>query len=295
MKKVGLVLEGGGQRGIFTSGVLDAFMEKGFEVPYVIGVSCGTCNGIDYVSQQPERTKKCMVDAMEEHPYLSVKNVFKKGYLFNMDLIFDEFPNKFYPFDFETYFNSKTRMLITVTDVLTGKPLYLEEKHSKRRLMAIARASASLPFIAPMVKLDGVRMLDGGIGDSIPVKKAMEDGFEHTIIISTKIDEYRKTINRKSIRLAKMKYKKYPEFVKAFETRTERYNETLDFISQLEKEGKAFVIRPRFDGVSRTERSVERLRAFYRHGYDYGMEIYDELMRWMEDKDDYGSGYQKNQ
>ena len=92
-----------------------------------------------------------------------------------------------------------------------------------------------------------------------------------------------------------MKYKKYPEFVKAFETRTERYNETLDFISQLEKEGKAFVIRPRFDGVSRTERNVERLRAFYRHGYDYGMEIYDELMRRMEDKDDYGSGYQKNQ
>lgn len=287
MKKVGLVLEGGGQRGIFTSGVLDAFMEKGFLVPYVIGVSCGTCNGIDYVSNQPERTKKCMVDAMEEHPYISVKNVFKKGYLFNMDMIFDDFPNKYYPFDFETYFNSNIRMVMTVTDVDTGRPRYLEEKHSKRRLMAIARASASLPFIAPMVKLDGVRMLDGGIGDSIPVRKAMEDGFEHTIIISTKIDGYRKTQGRKSIRLAKMKYKKYPDFVEAYETRAERYNETLDYIAELEKEGKTFVIRPQFDGVTRTEKDVEKLKAFYQHGYDYGMEIYEELMKWMEDKDDY--------
>ena len=185
MKKAGMILEGGGQRGIFTSGVLDYLMAKKVELPYVIGVSAGACNEVDYVSNQILRNKECMLDAQLDNELYGVKTLMHTKHFMNMDLIFDEFPNHTYPFDFEAYVKSPTRCLLAVTNCVTGKAEFIEEYRDKARMMNACRASSSLPFGAPMVDLDGIPMLDGGIADSIPIRKAIADGFDHNIIILT--------------------------------------------------------------------------------------------------------------
>ena len=185
-----MILEGGGQRGIFTSGVLDYLMEKKVQVPYVLGVSAGACNAVDYVSNQILRTKECMLDAQLDNELYGIRTMVETKHFMNMDLIFDEFPNHLYPFDYEAYVKSPTRCLLVTTNCLNGKAEYLEEYRSREKMMQICRASSSLPFGAPMVKIDGVPMLDGGIADSIPVRKAIADGFDHNIVILTRHKGY---------------------------------------------------------------------------------------------------------
>lgn len=287
MKKVGMILEGGGQRGIFTSGVLDCFMEKRLVLPYVIGVSAGSCNAVDYVSGQILRTKECMLDAQLDNELYGVKTMMRTKYFMNMDLIFDEFPNHMYPFDYRAYVKSPTRCLITTTNCLTGKAEYIEEYRSKDRLMLACRASSSLPFGAPIVKLDGVPMLDGGIADSIPVRKAIADGFSHNIVVLTRRKGYYKEERTDaSIRMAKLYYRKYPMLVKALVQRAHEYNRTLDLLERLEKKGMVFVIRPTVPCVSRTERDLEKLEDFYWHGYEEAQRLYPKLREWIEKREE---------
>jgi len=282
MKKAGMILEGGGQRGVFTSGVLDYLMAQQFEVPYVIGVSAGTCNAVDYVSRQPLRTKKCMIDSQTEHDLYSAKNIVKTGYYIDMDLIFGDFPDKEYPFDYDTYFASPTRCLITATDCITGEAVYIEEKSDKSRLMAATRASSSLPFVAPVVMVDGRPMLDGGLRDSVPIQKATDDGYKYNIIILTRPKGYRKSEkNSATAALARAVYKKYPNLVQCLEHRAARYNRTMDVIDALEQKGRVFVIRPQTACVSRTDRDIERLEAFYEHGYNYMKENFEAMQAWL--------------
>ena len=120
MKKAGMILEGGGQRGIFTSGVLDYLMEKKVQVPYVLGVSAGACNAVDYVSNQILRTKECMLDAQLDNELYGIRTMVETKHFMNMDLIFDEFPNHLYPFDYEAYVKSPTRCLLVTTNCLNG-------------------------------------------------------------------------------------------------------------------------------------------------------------------------------
>ncbi len=282
MNKIGMILEGGGQRGIFTAGVLDYLMEKEFYLPYVIGVSAGACNAVDYKSGQIGRTKICMVDAQTEHKYISIQTLIRKGYLFDMNMVFDKFPNELVPFDYDAYFANDMRCLIEASNCLTGEPVYLEEYEDRRRLMIACRASASLPLLAPTVKLDNILMLDGGITDSIPIRKAISDGYDKNVVIMTKIPRYRKPekASKKMMHLARMKYKKYPEFLKAMENRNSYYNETVDYIESLEKEGKVFVIRPQVDGVERAERNLEKLNAQYNHGREVAESVYEDLLRF---------------
>ena len=287
MKKAGMILEGGGQRGIFTSGVLDYLMEKKVELPYVIGVSAGACNAVDYVSNQILRTKECMLDAQLDNELYGVKTLMHTKYFMNMDLIFDEFPNHLYPFDFETYVKSPTRCLLAVTNCITGKAEFIEEYRDKARLMNACRASSSLPFGAPMVDLDGVPMLDGGIADSIPVRKAIADGFDHNIIILTRRKGYYKEEKTDAvIRMAKIWYRKYPNLIKALAQRSHAYNRTLDLIERLEKKGMVFVSRPTATCVSRTERDLEKLEDFYWHGYEEAERLYPRLHEWIEKREE---------
>lgn len=282
MKHVGMVLEGGGQRGVFTSGVLDYLMEQNFKVPYVIGVSAGACNAVDYVSGQIGRTKKCMIDALETHQYMTVKSLIKNGYLFDMDLVFDQFPNELYPFDFDAFFKSDIQCLMAATDCLTGKVVYLEDKTNRKRMMDACRASSSLPFVSPMVMVDGIPMLDGGLADSIPIKRAVADGYHHNIIILTKVPGYRKPDGPgKTVKLARAFYKKYPNLVKALEERNKKYNRTLAAIERLEQKGQAFVFRPEFDGAGRAEKDLKKLNRLYQHGYDTARVQYDRLQQWL--------------
>lgn len=286
MKKVGMILEGGGQRGIFTSGVLDYLMGQKLEIPYVLGVSAGACNALDYVSGQILRTKECMLDSQLNYELYGMRTMVKTKYYMNMDLIFNQFPNEDYPFDFKTFVRSPSRCLLAATNCLTGKSVFLEEYRNRERLLDICKASSSLPFAAPMVKIDGIPMLDGGIADSVPVKKAMEDGFDYNLVILTRRRGYYKSEGKSTMQLANVYYKRYPMLVRALMQRNHSYNQTMLLIEKLERQGRVFVIRPEMPCVSRTERDLEKLEDFYWHGYDMGEKVWPELKQWLAKREE---------
>lgn len=283
MKKGTLILEGGAVRGVFTSGVLDYLMEKDLYFSHVVGVSAGTCNGVNYVSRQIERTKKCMIHQEDEYDYyMGIRRFIKEKSLLNMDMIFDKFPNEIFPFDYDTYFNSDIYTEWVTTNCLTGKAEYMDSRESKEQLMKICRASSSMPLISPIVNIDGIPYLDGGLSDSIPIRRAMKYGNKKMVIVLTKNKGYRKKFVTKAKRkLYESAYKKYPELVKTLIKRPVIYNRTLDKIEQLEEEGKIFVIRPEVAMISRLERNMEKLEEFYRHGHEEMERRYDELTEYL--------------
>lgn len=283
MKKGTLILEGGAVRGVFTSGVLDYLMEKDLYFSHVVGVSAGTCNGVNYVSRQIERTKKCMIHQEDEYDYyMGIRKFIKEKSLLNMDMIFDKFPNEIFPFDYDTYFNSDIYTEWVTTNCLTGKAEYMDSRDSKEQLMKICRASSSMPLISPIVNIDGIPYLDGGLSDSIPIRRAMKYGNKKMVIVLTKNKGYRKKFVTKAKRkLYESAYKKYPELVKTLLKRPVIYNRTLDKIEQLEEEGKIFVIRPEVAMISRLERNMEKLEEFYRHGHEEMERRYDELTEYL--------------
>lgn len=277
----GLVLEGGAVRGVFTSGVLDYLMEKELYLPYVVGTSAGACNAVDYVSRQIGRTKDCMLPH-KEHNYLSLRHTLETRSLFDMDMVFDRYPNEIFPFDYETYFHSPLRCEIVVTDCLTGRAEYLDERSDKKRLMDICRASCSVPLASPMVTVDGTPYLDGGIADSIPIIRSLKLGYRKNLVVLTRNAGYRKTPVRKSRPLYIARYKKYPGLVRAAFRRAYIYNKTLSYIEKWEAEGRIFVIRPASKPVSRTEQDPKALERFYQHGYDLMKENYERLLGYLE-------------
>lgn len=283
MKKGTLILEGGAVRGVFTSGVLDYLMEKDLYFSHVVGVSAGTCNGVNYVSRQIERTKKCMIHQEDEYDYyMGIRKFIKEKSLLNMDMIFDKFPNEIFPFDYDTYFNSDIYTEWVTTNCLTGKAEYMDSRDSKEQLMKICRASSSMPLISPIVNIDGIPYLDGGLSDSIPIRRAMKYGNKKMVIVLTKNKGYRKKFVTKAKRkLYESAYKKYPELIKTLIKRPVIYNRTMDKIEQLEEEGKIFVIRPEVAMISRLERNMEKLEEFYRHGHEEMERRYDELTEYL--------------
>lgn len=277
-----LILEGGGNRGVFTAGVLDYLMEQKMEFSYVAGVSAGACNAVDYVSKQPGRTKKCMILEDKEYRYITVGNVIKNKSLFDMDMLFDRYPNEIFPFDFDTYFHSETECELVVTNCGTGKAEYLSEKEDRQRLMDICRASSSLPVVSPMVELDGEYYLDGGIADSIPVIHSMKKGYRKNVVILTRNYGYRKSKPGKSRPLYVAAFREYPNLLNSLLNRYRNYNRTLDLIEKWEKEGHIFVIRPEMEPVGRAERDQEKLSAFYSHGYDLMKEKMTDMVSYLE-------------
>ena len=264
-----LVLEGGGSRGVFTAGVLDYLMEKEVKFPYVVGVSAGSCNALDYVSWQPGRTRDCMIIEDKANSYIATKEALKKHELFDMDMLFDKYPNELFPFDFDTYFSNDMTCEIVTTNCLTGNAEYMTEESDRDRLMKICRASSSMPLVCPIVNVDGIPYLDGGLADSIPVKHVQEKGLKKIVLILTRPEGYRKKPTSKAVgKLYRKMYSKYPALVRTCIRRPVMYNRTEEYIEKLEKEGKIFVLRPEMKPVSRLEKDYDKLMAFYDHGYE---------------------------
>ena len=262
-----LVLEGGGLRGVFTCGVLDYFMDNGIRFPFTVGVSAGACNGLSYMSGQRGRAKASTIDMMEKYHYVGLRYLLTQKCIMDFKLLFEDFPEKIIPYDYDRYFSNPDRFVMVTTNCLTGKAEYLEEKSSSARVMDIVRASSSLPFVSPITYVDGVPMLDGGIVDSIPVEYAMSQGYEKLVVVLTRNKGYRKPDSR--MPLAKVAYRKYPNLQNALRNRNAVYNKTMDLIEKLEDEGKITVIRPtRPIDVSRMEKDTAKLAALYQEGYD---------------------------
>lgn len=262
-----LVLEGGGLRGVFTCGVLDCFMDNGIRFPFTVGVSAGACNGLSYMSGQRGRAKASNIDLMEKYHYVGMKYLFTQRCIMDFKLLFEDFPERIIPYDYDAYFANADRFVMVTTNCLTGKAEYLEERSSPERVMDIVRSSSSLPFVSPISYVDGIPMLDGGIADSIPVEYAMSQGYEKIVVVLTRNRGYRKKVS--GMRLSKVFYRKYPMLQKALSERNAIYNRTMDLIERLEDAGRIMVIRPEKPVVvGRMEKDTAKLAALYEEGYE---------------------------
>ncbi len=261
-----LVLEGGGMRGVFTCGVLDCFMDHQIRFPYTIGVSAGACNGLSYISRQRGRAKYSNIDLLDKYNYIGLRHLLRKRNIMDFDLLFTEFPEHILPYDYDAYFSSPERYEMVTTNCLTGEANYFEEKSDKKRLIDIVRASSSLPFVCPITYVDDIPMLDGGIVDSIPLQRAMDEGYASYVVVLTRNKGYRK--ETKDIRVPSFIYRKYPRIREALNNRSLCYNKQLEMVEALEKEGRVQVIRPLEPvNVDRIERNVNKLTTFYEEGY----------------------------
>lgn len=268
-RKTGLVLEGGGMRGVFTSGVLDAFMKHNLTFPYVVAVSAGACNGMSYVSHQPRRARISNIDYLERYKYIGIRHLVTQGCIFDRDLLYDKFPNQYLPFDFDTFFNSEMEFEMVTTNCRTGLPMYLSERHDRQRALDIVRASSSLPYVSKIVDVDGEPMLDGGIVDSIPVERAIAKGFPRNVLVLTRNKGYRST--GRDHKTPRFVYRNYPRLRVALSHRIEAYNAQLDTIDHMEAEGRVLCIRPeRPMEVGRIEKDTAKLERLYEEGFMLG-------------------------
>ena len=268
----GLVLEGGGMRGVFTCGVLDNFMDRGVRFPYTIGVSAGACNGLSYMSEQRGRAKYSNIDLFQKYHYIGLKQLLLKGNLMDFELLFHTFPEKIIPYDYDRFAACKEHFEMVTTDCHTGRACYFEEKQDPARIIDLVKASSSLPFVSPISYVDGRPMLDGGIADSIPLRRAQSLGYDNNIVVLTRNRGYRKST--KPTPVPPFFYRKYPELRRAIKERNGVYNEQISNVEQLEAKGDLVVIRPeRPIEVDRMERDVAKLLALYEEGYECAAKV----------------------
>ncbi|MDD5862571.1 MAG: patatin family protein [Prevotella sp.] len=265
----GLVLEGGGMRGVFTSGVLDAFMKYQLYFRYTVAVSAGACNGMSYISRQPRRARISNIDYLARYHYIGLRHLVTQGCIFDRQLLYDKFPNQLLPFDFDEFFKHSAGFEMVTTNCLTGRPMYLSETKDKQRALDIVRASSSLPYVSKIVMVDGIPMLDGGILDSIPVERAFATGHEHNVVILTRNKGWRDTgVDRK---IPQFIYKNYPRLRLALSKRHVAYNRQLQLVDDLEAAGKITCIRPlRPLEVGRIEKDTAKLERLYEEGFELG-------------------------
>lgn len=262
----GLVLEGGGMRGVFTSGVLDCFMDKQIRFPYCVGVSAGACNGLSYKSLQRGRAKVSNIDLLEKYQYIGVKYLWTQHSILDQDFLYDKIPREVLPYDYATCFSNPMTFEMVTTNCRTGQPCYLTEDADPQRLIDIAKASSSLPFVCPIVTVDGEPMLDGGIIDSIPVERAIATGHPFNVVVLTRHRGFRK--RERDIKMPRFVYRNYPRLRMVLSHRNEYYNRQLELVERLEDEGRILAIRPQSPvEVGRLEKDVKKLTALYEEGY----------------------------
>lgn len=279
--KTGLVLEGGAMRATYTIGVLDVLMENRVRFDGVIGVSAGAIHGASYVSEQPGRNIRYYKKYASDKRFMSIYSLLTTGDLVGKEFCYDEIPWKLDPFDNETFKNSKTEFYAVVANVETGKTEYIKLNDLKNpEQMEYLRASASMPIVSRIVEVDGKKLLDGGITDSIPLKAFQNMGYERNVVVATRTDGYVK--KNEQLALAGVLYRKYPKFIEATKKRPKMYNDTKAYILEQEKKGTVFFIRPSAElEISRTDTAPEHLEAVYRIGRHDAEKAMPKLLEWL--------------
>lgn len=264
-----MVLEGGGMRGVFTSGVLDGFMKHDLYFRYVVAVSAGACNGMSYMSHQPRRARISNIDYLARYNYIGIRHLVTQGCIFDRELLYDKFPNQYLPFDFDTFFNNQCTFEMVTTNCRTGQAMYLSEKHDRQRALDIVRASSSLPYVSKIVEVDGIPMLDGGIVDSIPVQRAIDTGHPFNVVVCTRNKGYRET--GRDYKIPRFIYRNYPRLRVALSRRIAAYNKQLEMIDRMEAAGQIICIRPeRPMEVTRMAKDTAKLERLYEEGFALG-------------------------
>lgn len=281
-KKVGIILEGGAMRSIYSAGIVDYYLDQGIEIPNVLAVSAGAYVGMNYVSGQRGRVVDALIKPLADEKFLGVGTFFRKGTFFDMDFLFEEVQKKRCPFDYEAFVKSSKRFITTTINCLTGNTCYFEEFDDLDDFMQVLRAANSMPLLAKVADYKGTPMLDGGMGDAIPLNKALEEGWDKIIVVLTRNTSYRKKRRHFYLKVINAVYHKYPNFVKLVEERSERYNACLDKLLELEKEGRVFIYRPSKITVSNSESDMDTLMKYYEHGYEEAKEHLEELKVFLE-------------
>ena len=277
---VGLVLEGGAMRGMYTAGVLDVFLENNIEVDGIIGVSAGVLFGVNYCSKQKGRVIRYNKKFAKDKRYMGIHSLITTGNIINKDFSFYEVPFKLDVFDEKTYEESKIDFYATITNVETGKPEYVKLENVFEQ-MEVLRATSAMPFVSKMVELNGNKYLDGGISDSIPIDKCKELGYEKIIVILTRSIEYRK--NKSNEQITKIKYKKYPKLIHTINNRYKNYNNTVEKIIDMENKKEIFVIRPsKTIKIKRIERDADKLQEMYDLGVEDCKNILNDLRKYLK-------------
>lgn len=278
--KSGLVLEGGASRGYFTVGALDALIDIGFKADYLVGTSAGIANGISYVSNQYGRGLTIGLKYLNDKRYMGMRHLLnpKKRSYYNVEFVFDELPNKLLPFDKEAYDKSGCRVVAALTNLKTGKCEYHDVTSEDRQWKKVV-ASCALPIMFQPVEIDGQLYMDGGITDSIPFQKAIDEGCDKIVVIITRERSYIKDVEP-AIGISSFLYRKYPKFKKALENRTEMYNNAHHRLLELEKEGKIILVAPEVDTSEwkRTEKRSEKIQEMYDIGYNTLMKYKDKII-----------------
>lgn len=280
--KCGLVLEGGAMRGMFTAGVLDVMMENCITFDGIIGVSAGAVFGCNYKSGQIGRTIRYNTKYCKDKRFCSLRSLFTTGDLFGRDFCYNRIPNELDKFDIDTYKNNPTEFYVTVTDLLTGKPIYKRCDNADAADLEWYRASASMPLVSRIVKIGEYKLLDGGITDPIPLKFFESIGYKRNIVILTQPEKYVKR-KSKALPLIKAAYKKYPALTESMRNRHTIYNEQVEYIKSRETEGEALVIRPPFDlGISHIEHNPDKLKEIYEIGRKECTKKIEKIKRFLQ-------------
>ena len=260
-KRTALVLEGGAMRGMYTAAVLDVLMDEGIKVDAIYATSAGLLFGVNYISGQRGRAIRYNKRFSRDKRYMGLHSLLTSGNIINKEFAFYEVPFKFDIFDDEAYSKSDVKMVTTVTNVHTGGVEYIEVK-SVFEQMEVLRAASAMPFVSEMVELDGQLYLDGGLSDSIPLKKCQEDGYERIIVIETRPEGYRKS--KPSSLPAKLCYSKYPNLIETINNRYHAYNYILQEIESLDAKGEIVLVRPSKElKLGRIESNPDRLQEMY--------------------------------
>ncbi len=259
--KIGLVLEGGAMRGLFTAGVLDVFLDEKIKIDSIISVSAGALFGANFPSKQRGRTLRYNLNYLNDPRYISLKNWISTGNLVSKDFAYYQLPTELDPFDTDAFKQSNIDFYATLTNVETGKAEYHLITDPMAQMETL-RATSAMPYVSKIVEIEGKKYLDGGISDSIPIDFAQTLGFDKLIVILTRPLDYRKKPS--SSLIAKLVYRKYPNLIKALKNRYADYNQCVEKIIQLEKEGKIFVIRPSQNlAIKRIEKDPAKIQAMY--------------------------------
>ena len=283
MKKSCLVLEGGGMRGMYTSDVLDAFMDNNLYINNIYAVSAGCYNALSYLSRQRGRSFRINTTYLKDKRYINMRRLFTKGSAVNTDFIFNDIFKELDPFDYESFKKNCGEFYAVSTDCLTGNSFYARIEDLEKDEEYV-KASAALPLFTKLVEVDGLVLSDGGTSDSIPIKKAIEDGFSNNVVILTRPKDFVMKEN-KLIKLHRIKYRKYPNFVKALENRYLMYNATLALIEKLEKEKKIIVIRPDESlNIDNLEKNNDRIKEIYNKGYEDGEKYIEKVKSFIGER-----------
>lgn len=279
---IGLVLEGGGFRGIYTAAVLDVFHRENLFFKYAIGVSAGAAYGVSYVARQYQRNL-AVNPYVADKRYCSFGNLIRKGNYFDWDFVYKYIPTKIIPFDYEAFASSETRMKVVVTSCDTGEAVYLPLNGScPDNFRTLLAATSALPFLSKIQMIDGKGYMDGGIADSIPVWQAFKDGATKAVVVLTREHGYQKKPIKGAF-ILKTVYRRYPKMVEAMLNRYKQYNKTLEELETLEREGKIFVIRPQKPiAVSRIENNPDALSRAYDEAFKECEAIIPALRSWLE-------------